>query len=148
MTLFCVAGIPRGLITATDSTPLNRSPSSRVMRFLTFLLMITPRVSGLGRRVSGQRRKRLRLHPKPEPRYPNPDLLDVQLHRRRHRGLDHDLLEERALARRRLELADVADHRVDVLDQLRVVEAHLADHAVHVAAGVVAEFHLAGGVLA
>jgi hypothetical protein len=31
----------------------------------------------------------------------------------------------RALARLRLELADLGDHRVDVVDQLRVVEAQL-----------------------
>ena len=38
--LFFVALIPRGLMTATESTPLNLSPSSRVIRFLTFLLML------------------------------------------------------------------------------------------------------------
>src|SRR6266487_1178865 len=56
--LFLVAAIPRGLITATDSTPLKRSPSSLVIRFLTFLLII------------------------------HPCLLDVQLDRRRHRPFD------------------------------------------------------------
>ena len=51
-----------------------------------------------------------------------------------------------ALARLRLQLADLVDHRVDVVDQLGLVEADLADDAVDVAAGVVAEFDLAGGV--
>src|SRR5438093_7911795 len=37
--LFLAAAIPRGLMTATLSTPLNRLPSSRVIKFLTFLLI-------------------------------------------------------------------------------------------------------------
>src|SRR5438067_4357647 len=84
--LFLVAGIPRGLMTATESTPLNRSPSSLVIRFLTFLLMafLGFRVSGFGFRGKAKINS---LHSIPETRHPNPDLLHVQLHRRRHRRL-------------------------------------------------------------
>src|SRR5262245_28114451 len=120
--LFWIAGIPRGLMTATESTPLKRSPSSLVIRFLTFLLM-----TNLGFRVETR-------------------LLNVQLHRRRHRPLDDYLLEKRALAGHGLELADVPNHGVDVVDQLGLIEAHLADDAVDVSARIVAEFDLAGRV--
>lgn len=40
--LFLLPVIPRGLTTATPSTPFSRSLNSRVMRFLTFLLIFAP----------------------------------------------------------------------------------------------------------
>src|SRR5687767_5190660 len=87
MPWFFTASIPRGLITATASSSFKRLVSSLVTRSLTSLLMIVPHRlwdSSLA-------------------------LADRQLNRRRHRGLDHDLLEVRALARGGLHLADLVD---------------------------------------
>src|SRR4051812_25560798 len=88
--------IPRGLMTATESRSFKRPVSSLVIRFLTCLLMFQ---SSACASAHGQ------------------------LHRRRHRAFDHDFLEVRALARLRLHLANLVDHRVDVVDQLVLLEA-------------------------
>src|SRR4051812_35309975 len=108
MPLFFVASIPRGLITATDSTSFNLLPRSRSIRLFTRLLM----VHLLAFKAD------LHLH--------------VHHHRGRHRALEHDLLEVRALARLWLEAADGVDHRLDVVVKFRLLEAQLPDDAVHV----------------
>src|ERR1700689_3193503 len=95
--LVLVALMPRGLITATPSRSLKRSDISFSIRLLTFLLM-----SHLF-------------------------LLHVEIDRRCHRALEHDLLEKRPLARRRLEPMQMGDHRIDVIHQLLFFEADFAD---------------------
>ena len=63
-------------------------------------------------------------------------------------ALDGDPLDVLAADRGRLHVQDEVDEGGDVVDELGGLEAHLADHRVHVAAGVGAELDLAGLVLA
>ena len=58
---------------------------------------------------------------------------DRQRHSRRHRPLEDDLLEVLALTGGGLNLANLGDHRVDVLGEFALVEAHLADDGVDIA---------------
>src|SRR4051794_6850428 len=134
-------------MTATPSTPSNRLARSRVIRFLTNLLMgNSSRQCAVGSR---QEKGALGVScPLPTAACP----LFSSDNRRRdggaHRALEHDLLEVVPLARLRLHPTELVDHRVGVVHQLGLVEAQLADDGVDVAAGVVAELDLAGGVFA
>src|SRR5690348_6973846 len=132
-------------MTATPSTSPKRDFISFSIRLLTRLLIIPPRVSGLGIRDPGERRS----CSSPQSRFPSPETRlhgYRDLHRGGHRRLQHDLLEVRALARLRLELLHDVDHRVNVVRELLIVEAHLANNAVDIPTGVVAELDLAGRV--
>src|SRR5690606_9423170 len=64
-----------------------------------------------------------------------------------HRPADRHATEGSSPNRLRFEAEDMVDEGLDVFAELGLIEAHLADHGVHVAALVVAELDLAGLVL-
>ena len=63
----------------------------------------------------------------PDTRHLTPFSLHCQSNTRAHRRADVHALDERALHRRRLQAGDLVQKRLDVFDQLRRVEAELAD---------------------
>src|SRR6185295_19550312 len=67
---------------------------------------------------------------------------------RAHRGADAYALQIVPLYRVRLHRQDLVDERLNVFGELLGVEAQLTHHRVHDAAGIAAEFHFSGLVLA
>src|SRR5437763_6867989 len=134
--LFSVwAGTPWTLMNTRSRTPWNVLLSASISICLIFLLI---GVFPLGPRGSTNRGETESFPP------------SLHLHRdaRAHGGADRDRLDEVALDAGRLGGADLIDEGVDVVGQLVLLEAHLADAGVDVAALVGAIFDLAGLELA
>src|SRR4030042_6055849 len=147
---------PRMTLLQTPPPPLvvttrkSRIPSVSIFFFswdcsssFTYLLIFSPIepvwiLCGAGNRWDQAVHSRIRPH---EPS-------DRDFHGRTHCGRQTRLLDIGSFRRCRLDLLDVADERIDVLDQFLLVEALLAHDHVDVPARVVAVFDLAGSELA